>query len=426
MPRYSARQEFIHELNKTRNKAKKQLVLSWLRILLAPEWPTIGTMLGSNCRLTALMLEWLFSQHLRVEAMLHRALSSRYFILRRPQMPREEFNLMELMTMREIDFKQAVRTSHRGFHHIYSLIKQSPEFTNNSYCGQLDVCQQLALTLERLGSNGNGASLGRFARTYQVSRGSIVMASRRVIKVLCDLGPQYIFWPNEEQRGEISRHLAHEGFPGCVGFLDGTTIPLFQRPGVDGEVFYDRKKRYSLNVQVACDHRKMITAILSGWPGSCGDSTMYKRMGLFEWPQDFFGWGQYILTDSAYPLGLHCIPCYKGSAANHNLNQSFNYYIAQSRVRIEHCLGVWKGRWGSLQNLRLACNKASDMIHINNWIYVCAVLHNILLEDGDNWHEEHGNENVFERQGVDRLEGNVPRAHRAHIQDHCLRFHGQI
>ncbi|MBW0549920.1 hypothetical protein O181_089635 [Austropuccinia psidii MF-1] len=119
--------------------------------------------MGNNCTLTALTFEWLFSQDLHVEAMLHRALSSRYFILHHPQMQWEEFNLMELMTMCEIDFKKAVCTSHCGFHHIYSLIKESPEFTNNSYCGQLDVCQLLAITLERLGSNGNGTSLGRFA-----------------------------------------------------------------------------------------------------------------------------------------------------------------------------------------------------------------------------------------------------------------------
>ena len=36
-----------------------------------------------------------------------------------------------------------------------------------------------------------------------------------------------------------------EGFPGCVGFVDGTTFPLSQKPAIDGQIYYDRKKRYA-------------------------------------------------------------------------------------------------------------------------------------------------------------------------------------
>ncbi|KNE87435.1 hypothetical protein PSTG_19180 [Puccinia striiformis f. sp. tritici PST-78] len=60
----------------------------------------------------------------------------------------------------------------------------------------------------------------------------------------------YVQWPNRERRAEISEVLRMEGFEGCMGFVDGTTIPLFQRPGFDGETFFDRKKRYSLNAQI--------------------------------------------------------------------------------------------------------------------------------------------------------------------------------
>lgn len=32
--------------------------------------------------------------------------------------------------------------------------------------------------------------------------------------------------------------------------VDGTLVPLFRRPGYFGNVFFDRKSNYSLNVQV--------------------------------------------------------------------------------------------------------------------------------------------------------------------------------
>jgi hypothetical protein len=38
--------------------------------------------------------------------------------------------------------------------------------------------------------------------------------------------------------------MRQEGFPGCVGFIDGTMIPLSQKPKINGEVYFDRKKRY--------------------------------------------------------------------------------------------------------------------------------------------------------------------------------------
>jgi hypothetical protein len=49
-------------------------------------------------------------------------------------------------------------------------------------------------------------------------------------------------WPNADHSEEISRMIAIEGFPGCVGFIDGTTLPLAQKPALDGEVYFDRKK----------------------------------------------------------------------------------------------------------------------------------------------------------------------------------------
>jgi len=36
----------------------------------------------------------------------------------------------------------------------------------------------------------------------------------------------WIRWPDEDQRKEISEAMAFEGFPGCIDFIDGTTIPL--------------------------------------------------------------------------------------------------------------------------------------------------------------------------------------------------------
>ncbi|MBW0471094.1 hypothetical protein O181_010809 [Austropuccinia psidii MF-1] len=156
---------------------------------------------------------------------------------RQPYGFHEEYNFGTLLGMCDNDFKQVVCTTQGGFLHIYEMIQNSPLFKNQTNCPQLCVSLQLALTSEQLGCNGKGASLGFLARSYGISRGSVVSSSQRVIEVLLALGPQLVKWPNEGRQSHISASMAGEGFPGCVGFLDGTTIPLFQRPGLDGEVF---------------------------------------------------------------------------------------------------------------------------------------------------------------------------------------------
>ncbi|KAJ3234548.1 hypothetical protein HDU81_001361, partial [Chytriomyces hyalinus] len=48
--------------------------------------------------------------------------------------------------------------------------------------------------------------------------------------------------------------LERSGFRGCVGFIDGTGIPLHQKPHtMDPETWFCYKKFYSFNAQLVCD-----------------------------------------------------------------------------------------------------------------------------------------------------------------------------
>ncbi|PLW26926.1 hypothetical protein PCASD_23851 [Puccinia coronata f. sp. avenae] len=104
-------------------------------------------------------------------------------------------------------------------------------------------------------------------------------------------------------------------------------------------------------------------------------------------PKDHFDAGQYLLADSAYALSMTCIPAYKAPTANIPVNTKFNYCIAKSRVWNEHTIGILKGRWASLQQLRLALNNKKDMKEIIRWISACVILHNLLAHLGDAWED---------------------------------------
>ncbi|MBW0519539.1 hypothetical protein O181_059254 [Austropuccinia psidii MF-1] len=266
MPKQSDRVNFIRELVKTKFKLCEETLDAWMDILVAPGLPTIGSILAGDLALMAMMIEWVMSSEDDVQDILQRVICSRYLTSRQSLASRKEFGLATLLGMNPNDFKQVVCTSQEGFVYIYDLIKDNPVFHNNSYCMQLDLCQQLALALN----------------LWQPWKWGLCWPSCK--------------WPDEAKCQAISSFMTSEGFPG--------------------------KSHYSLNVQIVCDHHKRIIALLSGWPASCADGGMYRKMGLYRHPNKFFSPGKYILTDSAYPLGINCIPCYKGAAANNYCNDN--------------------------------------------------------------------------------------------------------
>ncbi|OWZ19312.1 hypothetical protein PHMEG_0006461 [Phytophthora megakarya] len=215
------------------------------------------------------------------------------------------------------------------------------------------VWLQLALGLDRLGTNGNGVSTGCTKFIWGVGRGTLDIYTVRVVIALNDLSDTYVVWPDEEGRRRISRRMIVEGFPGCVGFIDGTTFPLSQKPAIDGECYFDQKYRYSLNAQVVCDGRRRIISFLCGWLGSCADSTVYRAMMLAQ--------------DELKPFFFGHEP------------------------------------WASLRELRAQLNKRGDMERVLRWITACVVFHNIMVDGGEDWPEEHEVDNSLpiSETGVD-------------------------
>ncbi len=64
--------------------------------------------------------------------------------------------------------------------------------------------------------------------------------------ILSSLGP-----PNKKKTWQSSGSRLCHALTGETGsaMVDGTLVPLFEKPGGHGEGYYDRKGNYSLNVQ---------------------------------------------------------------------------------------------------------------------------------------------------------------------------------
>jgi hypothetical protein len=281
------------------------------------------------------------------------------------------------------------------------------------------------IVLGRLGCDGNGASIGRNARSGGVSYGSVLKYSERVFTALLSLKDNVIKWPDAAERAATSRRFANEhGLPGAVGVVDGTPVNFFQRPHVDGEAFWTRKCRYSMNVQLICDDRRKILYYFLGWPGSVYDATVFGQSDLFQNPEAYFSLMEYLIADSGYcGTWFICTP-YRQPAASIPHNEVFNTLFSSARQVIEHLNGILKNRFGSLKNVRIEIKQRKDFQAFNDWILVCLILHNLLLSFNDEWHDEEAPEEEDNAAPVDADGNNVVQAYelRNRVQHHLLEW----
>lgn len=161
--------------------------------------------------------------------------------------------LVEFKTDHPKRFRRNLRVLPATFDKLVCHIQDHPVFSNHSTQGQLPVSIQLAIALYRFGHDGNAASVEAVAQWAGVSVGMVVKATRRVIIASLALHDSVIRWPSEEEKEEAKAWVEEMSCPEWRnGFcmVDGTLIPLFEKPGYHGEAYFDRKSNYSLNVQV--------------------------------------------------------------------------------------------------------------------------------------------------------------------------------
>ena len=110
-----------------------------------------------------------------------------------------------------------------------------------------------------------------------------------------------ICWPNNDERKSITTFM-EDKLPGCVGYLDGCHIPLFEAPLQNHESYYSRKQQYAIQIQAVCDNELLIRNITVGYPGSAHDARVFANSPIGMHPQRFLSHAEWLAADSAYKL----------------------------------------------------------------------------------------------------------------------------
>ncbi|OQV23002.1 hypothetical protein BV898_03052 [Hypsibius exemplaris] len=296
-------------------------------------------------------------------------ISSQRYLAPRKAVRKNTFAMEGLFELDDKRFRQDIRMSKVAFFSLLHRLQEHPVFQNNSLCPQSPVKLQLAVALYRFGSFGSSASLGKIARHFGISEGSVHLYTERSLVAILSLEEALVRWYSDEEKKEIKRRIKEtSGFPNCVGYVDGTLAVFGMKPTLNGEDYHSRKSRYGLSVLIVCDDDRRIRYIFTGFCGSVHDNRVFKESKLGRQPHRFLQNGEYFLADSGYRTTETVVASFKKPAANLSENSRFNRRLAGERIPIEHCNGIFKGRFPCLRGLPLKIKTGADHRRAIYWI----------------------------------------------------------
>lgn len=184
--------------------------------------------------------------------------------------------LKEWKIHRPWHFLRKLRVSHEVFTALVEKIRHHPIFLTSSHQDsdsdgmplpdsllpreQLPVWLQLAVFLNAAGHYGNAATTQDMAEWAGIAVGTVYNCYKRVMLSLMRLHNEAIHFDpahcqddlaEKEQAKDWVESRSVPGWRGGFLCVDGTTFNFFQKPGHHGEVFFDRKSRYSVTNQVS-------------------------------------------------------------------------------------------------------------------------------------------------------------------------------
>ncbi|KDQ48956.1 hypothetical protein JAAARDRAFT_128009 [Jaapia argillacea MUCL 33604] len=209
-----------------------------------------------------------------------------HYEMPRNTLPRGPAYLPHVLTSQKLQrpdqFREALRVTPATFDEMVKELTIDPVFSNNSQNAQLPVETQLAITLYRFGHNGNGASLQQIANWAGVGKGTIDLVTQRVMKAVLSrrFMEKAVPFPTVEEKQKAKAWVQSRSCKAwrdgwCL--VDGTLIPLYDKPFWYGESYFDRKSNYSLNIQIVSLPNLQIIDYGFGFTGSTHDSTAWQK-----------------------------------------------------------------------------------------------------------------------------------------------------
>ena len=242
-------------------------------------------------------------------------------------------------------------------------------------CHQTDLppAHQVLLSLWVI---GNLDSFREVADRFGTTKSSAWDIFMGFCQVCASRANEFITWPENLAKTK-SEFEKSAGFPGVVGCIDGSHIPI-PVPQEHGHRFINRKGYASVNLLAVCDNKLKFTYVNVGWPGSVHDARVYRNTLLpilEEDEQDLLA-GGHLLGDAAFPVATYLQAPFRDNCHLTPRPTVFNKKLSSTRMSIERAFGRLKCKFRRLQKLNM-----SRVDLMNNVITTACVLHNLAIHE---------------------------------------------
>uniref|UniRef100_A0A8C1LLB7 DDE Tnp4 domain-containing protein n=1 Tax=Cyprinus carpio TaxID=7962 RepID=A0A8C1LLB7_CYPCA len=263
------------------------------------------------------------------------------------------------LAQRESVIVERYRFSREGVIYIINLLE--PHIKCSTQRSQaLTTAQTVCIALIFFAS---GTFLYTIGDAENLVKSAVCRAIRKVYLALKQFLGVFVVFPSHLRPQIVN--MCHSGFPNLIGAIDCTHIPIKAPPGPKEGDFVNRKGVHSVNVWCVT-----LCSILQMWKQNGQDQCMRifresHLCTLFE-RGDFDG---ILLGDRGYACRQYFMTPFPDP--NPGPQTRYNAALARTRARIEMTFGQLKERFRCLKSLRVAPDRACDII------VSCAILHNI-------------------------------------------------
>ncbi|XP_062594099.1 putative nuclease HARBI1, partial [Saccostrea cucullata] len=254
-----------------------------------------------------------------------------------------------------------------------------------------------------------GDYLSEVADLHGISKASASVIIHRVVEAICQTLKNINFPTSTEERRKVKAHFYKiAGFPGVVGAIDGTQIPIQGMSSEDEPLYICRKGYHSINVQAVVNPDLRFTNAVCKFPGATHDAYILQSSSLPNVVSRLEN-GGWLVGDSGYPLKEWLMT----PLSNPRTEQEERYNRAHCKTRnvFERAFGVLKARFRCLHKtggaLPYGPSKCTRIIECTMRLHNLAIENGIPLletidqEDADVFHIEHHTCNNANRTASD-------------------------
>ena len=285
-------------------------------------------------------------------------------------------------------YRMNVRSFRVLFNHIEPYMKKTKKRKRGKTPnGDIGPCSRLSMAL-RWFAGGEPIDI---MQTHGVGYDEVYTSVWAIVDAINACPKLQIKFPNHQQQQHIAagfKKKSFVGFDNCVGCIDGMLVwtnkpnkTTLQKCDLGPLKFLcGRKKKFGLNLQAICDHKRKFIDVFIGFPGSASDFLCYCNSSICDKlnAPGFLLPGLCIYGDAAYANNMTmCVP-YK--SVSNGPKDAYNFYQSQLRINIECAFGILVHRWGVLRKpipVNISIERTTQLVR------ALCILHNFCIDEKD-------------------------------------------